>query len=107
MLSRHRRVRAVLFQITASPYEPVATRGEPIGPEVRSLVVLHKSLAIDFRRAYDLRLVCGCGSSLLLVCDRGLSLLLVCDRCSSQRGSDMSALRHEGVGKEEEKVTNF
>ena len=38
------------------------------------LVVLHKSLAIDFHRAYDLR--------------------PVCDRCSPQRGSDMVAQRN-------------
>ena len=45
-----------------------------------ALVVLHKSLAIDLRRAYDLRHVCV----------RGSPLLLVCDHFSPQRGSDMS-----------------
>ena len=46
-----------------------------------ALVVLHKSLAIDLRRAYDLRLVCV----------RGSPLLFVYDRCSPQRGSNMAA----------------
>ena len=56
-------------------------------PPAHNLVVLHKSLAIDLRRAYDLR--------------------YVCDHFSPQRGSDMSALRHEGVGKEEEKKVTY
>ena len=46
-----------------------------------SLVVLHKSQAIDLRHAYDLRLECV----------RCSPLLFVCGRCSPQRGSNRSA----------------